>query len=140
MNKQLNLKQLLVSLLLGAALVLTGWATTLLKPAEVPKSLGGTLGLEAETATTSQNSLIGGSVSTLIATSSACATRVITTKASPILLTFSEVQNSLPSATTGHLQAASTTVVYSAQDFGCDNVKGLTADGTNSVITISETR
>lgn len=36
MNK-LNLKQLLASVLVGAALVLTGWATTLLGPAELSK-------------------------------------------------------------------------------------------------------
>ena len=40
MNTQLNWKQTLASLLIGGALVLTGWATSLLTPKEPPKGLG----------------------------------------------------------------------------------------------------
>lgn len=56
------------------------------------------------------------------ATSSACTTRIISTTASPIMITFSQVQGLLPAAQVGVLQPASTTVAYSNASYGCGAV------------------
>ena len=74
-------------------------------------------GIAANVATTS-NPLIGTTGATLFATST-CSSRVITTYASPIMLTFSDYAGQTPTATFGHLQSASTTVVYDASVYGC---------------------
>ena len=70
-----------------------------------------------------------------------CASRVITTTEQPIMLSFGAGFNSTtsPSGTRGHLQAASTTVVYDAGLYGCGQwtVYGFLASST---ITFSEFR
>lgn len=95
-----------------------------------------TEGLPATVATTSQNA-VSTSVTTLFSTST-CAARIITSRAAPLMLTFSDYANQTPTATFGHLQAASTTVVYDSAEYGCGRVKvyAYAAD----TITLTETR
>lgn len=128
-----KLKTIIASILLGAALVLTGWATTLLTPKQ--ELLKGAVGTDAEYATSTLISVPAtGTVVTLRATST-CVTRVITTKASPILLTFSDQS---PTSVKATLQAASTTVAYTAEEYGCGAVKAITGDSAASVVTLVE--
>lgn len=93
--------------------------------------------LPATIATTS-NPVVGTAAVTLFATST-CSARIITTYANPIMLTFSDRIAQTPTATFGHLQAASTTVTYPAENYGCGlfKVYGYTA---NTAITVSESR
>lgn len=93
-------------------------------------------GIAATVATTS-NPTIGTIAATLFATSS-CSSRIITTYASPITLTFSDYIGQTPTGTFGHLQAASTTVVYDATVYGCGLYKAFGFSST--AITVSETR
>lgn len=102
------------------------------------KSLGSAPGgLPTSVATSSALTLSATTATTILATST-CDARIITTKASPILLTFSDYAGQAPSATFGHLQAASTTAVYDSGQYGCGLVKAyaMTAD----VISVTETR
>lgn len=71
-------------------------------------------------------------VTTIIATTS-CTARIITTYANPVMLTFSDVLGQSPSGTFGHLQPASTTVVYDAGEYGCGKVKAYGYTATTSI-------
>lgn len=94
-------------------------------------------GLPATMATTS-NPAVTSTASLVFATTTACSARVITTYASPVMITFSQVQGSIPTATFGHLQAASTTVAYDSGLYGCGAVEIYSF--TNQSITVSESR
>lgn len=94
------------------------------------------VGLPTTVATTS-NPTIGTTASLLFATST-CDARIITTVASPIMLTFSDVQGKVPTGVFGHLQAASTTVVYDSGQYGCNAVRAY--GFVSSAITVTETR
>ena len=87
---------------------------------------------------TSSNPVVGTTVLTLFATSS-CNARIITTYANPVMLTFSDYAGQTPTATFGHLQSASTTVVYDSGIYGCGLVKAYGYTATTA-ITVSETR
>jgi hypothetical protein len=89
------------------------------------------------TVATSSNPTIGTSGVVLFATST-CAARIITTVASPIMLTFSDYAGQTPTALVGHLQAASTTVVYDSGQYGCGLFKAY--GFVSSAITVTETR
>jgi hypothetical protein len=78
-------------------------------------------GLEGTVATSSLLNVSSTAI-TLIATTS-CSARIITTTASPIMLTFSDYNGQTPTFQLGHLQAASTTVVYDSGQWGCGLVK-----------------
>ena len=93
-------------------------------------------GLPATVATTSQTTLSTTAL-TLFATST-CAARIITTSANPIMLTFSDVQGSVPTGAFGTIQSASTTVVYDSGQFGCGAIKGYSF--ASQVITLVESR
>lgn len=93
-------------------------------------------GLPATIATTTVQT-VGTTARLLIATST-CAARIITTRAQPIMLTFSDYNGALPTATFGHLQPASTTVVYDSGQWGCNAVE-VYAFGTDT-ITVTESR
>lgn len=104
----------------------------LLRPSVLPKQLGGApSGLSATVATSSQAS-VGTTATTIFATSTNCAARVISTVADPIMLTFNDYKGEVPSGTYGYLQAASTTVAYDAEIYGCGAFKafGFTASNT----------
>lgn len=72
---------------------------------------------------------------TLFTARQTCSSRIITTVAQPVMLSFHS--SVVPTALAGHLQAASTTVVYKSDDYGCGAVSayGYTASTT---ITTSE--
>ena len=86
---------------------------------------------------TSSNPTVGTTAVLLFATST-CASRVITTVASPVMLTFSDNQGKVPTAVYGHLQGASTTVVYDSGLYGCDAVRAY--GFVSSAISVSESR
>ena len=75
----------------------------------------------------------------IIATSTNCSARIITTFDRPINLLFSDYAGQNPTVTYGHFQATSTTVEYDGGIYGCGLVRafGITASST---ITITETR
>ena len=91
-------------------------------------------GLPATIATTSP-ATVGTTAISVFATSS-CSARIITTYASPVMLTFSDYSGQTPTGTFGHLQAASTTVVYDSGQYGCGLVKVYSF--TTQTITVSE--
>jgi len=97
---------------------------------------GASDGIAVNVATTS-NPTVGTSAVTVFATST-CLTRVVTTYASPVMITFSDRIGQTPTATFGHLQAASTTVVYDASEYGCGLYKMY--GFVSTAITVSETR
>jgi hypothetical protein len=54
------------------------------------------------------------------------------------MLTFSDYANQTPTGVFGHLQAASTTVVYDSGQFGCDRVKAYSFGASTITITEAE--
>ena len=86
---------------------------------------------------TSSNPTVGTTAVLLFATST-CASRVITTVASPVMLTFSDNQGKVPTGVYGHLQGASTTVAYDSGLYGCDAVRAF--GFVSSAISVSESR
>lgn len=132
MNKQLTWKQWLATVCVAIAVFFAGQATSLLKQ---QPPLSGAIGLNSRVATSSRLELTAGNVLTLTATST-CSTRIITTKADPILLTFTDANT--PSSLYGHLQAASTTSAYQAELYGCGKWKALSADSAGTLITFTE--
>ncbi len=65
-----------------------------------------------------------------------CATRIITTYAQPVSISFFASSTFNVSPTEGHLQGASTTVAYDAELYGCGQV--VAAAGASTTITIAE--
>lgn len=94
-------------------------------------------GLQAVVSSSSINTLVGGTVSTLFATSS-CSARIITTAGAPITVTFSDKVGQTPTATFGILQGSSTSVVYDSGQFGCGLIKVLSASA--QILTVIETQ
>lgn len=90
------------------------------------------------TLATSSISVVGTTASRVFATST-CTSRIITTAAKPVMLTFSDLNGYTPTGAFGHLQAASTTVSYDSGLYGCDAVKIFGFD-SNTTITVSEFR
>lgn len=82
------------------------------------------------TVATSSPSAVTTTARTIFATST-CATRVISTRESAITLTFSDNQGVTPTATYGHVQAASTTVAYDAAQYGCNAFKAYSFTAQN---------
>lgn len=106
---------------------------------QVPHSLAGAPSGLPATVATSSNPTVGTTASLLFATSSNCAARIITTYANPVMLTFSDIVGQVPSAIAGHLQTASTTVVYDAGLWGCNAVR-VYGYAANTAITVTESR
>lgn len=83
---------------------------------------GATSGLQSGFASTS-SSIVGTGYVTIAATSTGCSARIISTTATPVMLTFSQSPGTLaPSGSYGHYQAGSTTVVYDGGLYGCDAI------------------
>ena len=122
-----------------AAIALILWAS------QMEKAQGGApSGLYSTISTTSQVT-VGGTSRTIMATSTNCASRIISTKASAIMLAFTDDNIGgasgvpfTPSAVIGHLQAASSTVVYDGALYGCNAIKAY--GYIESDLTVSETR
>lgn len=73
-------------------------------------------GVVAQLSTTTL-ATVGPGVATLFATSSTCTTRVVTTLAQPVMISFDSAF--APTGVRGHLQGASTTVAYDSGLYGC---------------------
>ncbi len=98
-------------------------------PAE-PQNVGS--GVSPETARLATTSTIGvgpSEVKSLFDEKSFCASRVISTKSQAIMLGF----DFTPTLMSGFLQAASTTVVYPASQFGCTAVSAFGAVGSTTI-------
>ena len=78
------------------------------------------------------------STASLVFATSTCSSRVITTAASDINITFTDVQGLTPTALLGHVQRASTTVAYDAGLYGCGAVKIYSY--ASQTLTVSEAR
>ncbi len=65
-----------------------------------------------------------------------CATRIVTTGTQPVSLSFIATSTFNVSPTEGHLQGASTTVAYDAEQYGCGQV--VAAAGASTTITVTE--
>lgn len=115
--------------------------------------LGGSPGaLPATLATTSTASVGDRSVNVLIATTTSsfgsaaiCSARLVTTQGQPIKIVSPGVSKGPYGTTTlqlgdGHLQLASTTVVYSSDDWGCGALIMMGAGSGTTTVTITETR
>lgn len=89
-------------------------------------------GVPATVATSSLMSVGPSNAVTLTATSS-CNARIVTTYANPVMLTFSDYLGQSPTATFGHLQAASTTVVYDSGVYGCGLMKAYGYTASTSI-------
>lgn len=121
-----------LTLLLIAALCAIGFVSTNSQPV---KAAGGFL--PATIATTSV-ATVTSTASTVIATST-CAARIIsTTGAGGIMITFTDNQGSVPSATFGFWQPSSSTVSYDSGLYGCGAVK--VYSGVTQIITVSDSR
>ena len=109
-----------------------------LRPTVSVRPLGqATSGLVANVASSTSES-VSTTAGVIVSTSTACASRVITSRAQPLMLTFSDYAGQTPTGTFGHLQTASTTVVYDSGVYGCGLVKAY-AFGTDT-ITVTDVR
>lgn len=132
-----NLSFLAIAILLTVGIVITA--------SDTKEVLGSSVdGVVAEVRATATTSVGIYSASTLYASSSLrtipqrfCASRVITTASSPITLSFDP--DFTPVAGQGHIQPASTTVVYDSGLTGCGAIKVI-ATGATSTITVTEFR
>lgn len=104
----------------------------------VSSNLGASTNVTATVATSSFQTVTAGTAQRLFATSTLCSTRIITTQGSAIKLTFSDFLGQRPTGINGHIQTASTTVVYDSEHFGC-NSYWVYPYGTDT-LTITETR
>ena len=123
---------------IGAILILA--MILLFNSRGVPKTLGSApSGLNASVATSSQAG-VSATVTTLVATSTNCAARIITTVAQPIRLSFGSPQQPIlePSGTLGHLQAASTTVTYDGGIWGCGLIRVFGYGNATLTISVTE--
>lgn len=59
-------------------------------------------------------------VATLFTTANSCASRIVSSTASILMLSFNS--NITPTGSVGHIQAASTTVAYPSDNYGCGAV------------------
>jgi len=75
----------------------------------------------------------GSGVQQLVATSSNCVNRVISTGAQGVMLSFNGL---VPTGSYGHWQGASTTVSYENGDFGCGAINVYAAASTSLNVTV----
>jgi hypothetical protein len=95
-------------------------------------------GLPSTVATSTSASSPAGTTRLLFATSTSCSSRIISTQASEIRLTFSDFQGIRPTQIFGHAQGASTTEAYDAELYGCNAVYAFLYGSTT--LTLTETR
>lgn len=96
-------------------------------------------GLQATVASTTAETVLAASAVTIAATSS-CSSRVVSTGAQAIVMTFSDYAGQSPTlAGFGFYQPASTTVAYDSGLYGCGLMKAISGGGANSTITVGVT-
>lgn len=130
-----NIKTFGVIMALIATIFATAWVIISFQGSEAQGAAPS--GLSATIATTSTQT-VNTTASTVFATSTNCASRVISTASSSIKITFSDRIGETPNDTTGLTQGASTTKEYDAGLYGCGLVK-VYSFGTQ-VITFFEAR
>ena len=138
------MKQTIISILLVIIAALGGGA--------VSTQLGGSPGNLPSQVATSSAMEIGRGPSNLIATTTTvfgnnalCSARVVTTGSDPIILAFSggvEGQHATTSLQLGqgHLQAASSTVTYGSDVFGCGAWLAASVGAGSTTVNITESR
>lgn len=96
-------------------------------------------GIPATVATTSSITMAALQVLPLVGTTtgSGCSSRIVTTQAGYLELTFSDYAGQSPSATFGVYQGASTTVAYDSGLYGCGLLKAYSSAA--QVITVIRT-
>jgi len=100
------------------------------------KAGGAPPGFVATIASTSKM-VIGTSAKQIIATTTGCVSRVLTTNNSAIFLTLGDEAGQTPvSGELGHTQATNTQVLYDAAIYGCGLWKAIS--GTSATITLTE--
>lgn len=95
-------------------------------------------GLNSSVSSSTRVTLSDATATFLFATSSQCASRAISTRGGAVVLTFSDRFGNVPGPVLGHVQAASTTVVYDSGLYGCDALR-IYSFGAQ-VVDITETR
>ena len=136
MNKTKTILVTILTLLLG---ILTG--------NQVSNTVGqAQTGISTRMATSSTRSVGGATVTHILSASLGCDSRIITTAADPIILSFGSTSpdgatsgTSTLQLSQGHLQAASTTSTYDSGLFGCGVVQAR-GNGATTTITVSETK
>lgn len=123
-------------LIIGACLmvaILLGWNS--LKP-----SFGSAeSGLASTMASTTKETVLTASAVTIAATSTNCSSRIVSSGAQAIILTFSDYAAQSPTlAGFGFTQPASTTATYDGALFGCGLMKAISA-AADSVVTVGVT-
>jgi hypothetical protein len=111
------MKQKLITILVAIVALLGGGAYVANNT-----SFGSVGGIQATIASSTSQTVTIATVRLLYATSSACTSRVISTQAGNIRLTFNDKLGARPTNVFGVLQTASTTVVYDAEQYGCGAV------------------
>ena len=122
---------------IAAAIFTASFALALFMLTTQPVQGSAPSGLYATVASSTQRNA-SATASMLMATTSNCAARVVTTASSSVMLTFSDHFGQTPSAILGHWQAASTTEVYDAGLYGCGRFSVYSF--APQLITITETR
>lgn len=123
-----------LSILTVAALV-AGFSFWFSQPVESAGFFGYAARVQSATTTS-----VGGQTSTTIFSASSddsCKSRIITTGATPVRLSFGEVTgfgSTTLSVTVGHYQAASTTIAYDSGLYGCGWWTGRAIGATTTVI------
>lgn len=96
---------------------------------------GAPAGLASTMATSSTISVGPQAVTALYTSNTYCTSRVISTVAQPIMLSFNAMSSTTVSGVSGHYQAASTTVSYDSGEYGCGL---MSAYGFNASTTITK--
>ncbi len=116
-----------------SALILGAFAISVL----IPTYAGATLPNYHSRIASSATTTVGPQTDkTLFEARELCATRVVTTYAQPVSISFFASSTFNVSPTEGHLQGASTTVAYDAELYGCGQV--VASAGASTTITVSE--
>ena len=128
-------KNLLIALLSLGIIVIAG-ALILNLNLERAQNVGGApAGLYSTLATTSTIAVGIANNQTLFTANKQCTSRIISTVAKAIMLNFGLVGNATSTGVVGHLQAASTTIAYDAEIYGCGAVTAYGFDATTTITT-----
>lgn len=138
----MTMKNITIGVLVGAIIAGLGFAIFFMATGQFA---GASAGQVAAVERNSTTKAVGPQENIEIFTKKAggCAARVITTKGSYINFTLDDanggdVASTTVGSTIGHLQAASTTVIYDGATFGCGSVWAYSPASTT--ITVSETQ
>lgn len=134
-----KLKNKMLIGLAGLALAFAGWLVGNVTPAKLG---GSSLGTVINSATSSVHGLGDAQAFAFYQSSSNCAGRSVTTRSEPIFLGFgvsSSTATSTVTGTTGVFQAASSTVYYDADRYGCMVMAGRLASTATASTTVTVT-